>query len=65
MFNHSKECTALLVEPQSSRAAFTRFLLVSIVDVEQDPLLFAYQFHPFQGTHCNELWSKEDYVLVV
>jgi len=30
---------------------------VSLVDVRQDLLLYACQFHPFQSTYCKELQS--------
>jgi len=38
---------------------------VSLAYVGQDLLFYACQFHSFQGTHCKELRSKEDDVLVV
>jgi len=45
------------------------FLLVSVpvplVYVRQDFLFYTCQFYSFQGTYREELWSKEDNVLIV
>jgi len=41
MFNHSEECTALLVEPWSSRGFLLISISVSLANVRQDLLFYA------------------------